>query len=318
MRLFVAIGIILLCGWFLNAAEAIALEKRLIAVIMADSRPRYQDIHNVFVEALQPACGSDCRIYVQTPNADTMSLRNSVRKAVALGAEVIVTYGPSAALAAQAEALSTPTIFADVYDPVGLKLVSENKLTGHNMTGVQGDAPIQTLMKYFIEATNAKQLAVLYDQQSPEANLQKLALQEQGVKRGISVTLLPVVNLRDHDAALQKMPKNIDGLFLANSEHSGSYLEQVIDFANERQLPVLTQRAGASESGAFMVLETSAAEQGEKAAEMVKSVLAGQKTQEIRMEKPRKVAFIINLKVARRYNINIPFQTLSVASRVVR
>ncbi len=317
MRPFIAIGIILLCSWFLSAAEAIALEKRLVAVIMADSRPRYQNIHRVFVKALQPACGSDCRIYVQTPNADTMSLRNSVRKAVALGAEVIVTYGPSAALAAQAEALSTPTLFADVYDPVGLNLVSANKLTGHNMTGVQGDAPIQTLIKYFIEATNAKQLAVLYDPQSPEANLQKFALQEQGTKRGVSVTLLPVFDLKDHDAALQKMPENIDGLFLADSEHIGSYLEQVIGFANERQLPVFTQRAGASESGAFMVLETSAAEQGEKVAEMVKSVLAGQNTQEIRMEKPRKVAFIINLKVAKRYHINVPFQTLSVASRVV-
>lgn len=317
MRPFIAIWIILLCSWFLSAAEVSALEKRLVAVIMADSRPRYQDIHRVFVEALQPACDSDCRIYVQTPNADTMSLRNSVRKAVALGAEVIVTYGPSAALAAQAESLSTPTLFADVYDPVGLELVSANQLTGHNMTGVQGDAPIQTLIKYFIEATHAKQLAVLYDQQSPEANLQKLALQEQGVKRGVSVTLLPVLDPKNHGAALQKMPENIDGLFLANSEHSGSYLEQVIGFANERQLPVFTQRAGASESGAFMVLETSAAEQGEKVAEMVKSVLAGQNTEEIRMEKPRRVAFIINLKVARRYNINVPFQTLSVASRVV-
>jgi putative ABC transport system substrate-binding protein len=318
VRLFVVLGIIFFYCWLLSAPEAIALEERLIAVIMTDSHPRYQDVHSAFTEALLPACGSDCRIYVQTPNADTMSLRNSVRKAVALGAELIVTYGPSATLAAQAESLSTPTLFADVYDPVALNLVSADKMTGHNMTGVRGDAPLQALLKYFLEATKANSLAVLYDNASPEANLQKIILQDHGVKRGAEVMLFPVVDLKDHDAALQSMPEGVDGLFLANSEHSESYFERVISFADERQILVFTQRAGAAEVGAFMVLQTSAVEQGEKVAEMAKAILAGKNVEEIKMYKPRKVEFIVNLKVANRYNINIPFQTLSVASRLVR
>jgi len=318
VRTFLVIGLICLCGWLSSVTEAIALEERLIAVIMTDSHPRYQDIHSAFAEALQPACGSDCRIYVQTPNADTMSLRNSVRKAVALGAELIVTYGPSATLAAQSESLSTTTLFADVYDPVALNLVSADKLTGHHMTGVRGDAPLQALLKYFLEATKAKKIAVLYDDTSPEANLQKIILQENGVKRGADVMLLPVVDLKDHDAALQRMPEGVDGLFLANSEHSESYFERVIGFADERQIPVFTQRAGAAEVGAFMVLQTSAVEQGEKVAEMAEAILAGKTVEEIKMYKPHKVEFVVNLKVAKRYNINVPFQTLSVASRVVR
>jgi putative ABC transport system substrate-binding protein len=318
VRRFFVLGIIFFCCWLLIAPEALALEERLIAVIMTDSHPRYQDVHSAFAEALQPACGSDCRIYVQTPNADTMSLRNSVRKAVALGAELIITYGPSATLAAQSESLSTTTLFADVYDPVALNLVSADKMTGHNMTGVRGDAPLQALLKYFLEATKANSIAVLYDDASPEANLQRIILQDHGAKRGADVMLLPVVDLKDHDAALQSMPEGVDGLFLANSEHSEAYLERVIGFADERQIPVFTQRAGAAEVGAFMVLQTSAVEQGEKVAEMAEAILAGKKVEEIKMYKPRKVEFVVNLKVANRYNINIPFQTLSVASRVVR
>ena len=318
MRRFVALGIIIFCYWFLSAPESIALEERLISVIMTDSNSPYQDVHSAFAYSLQPNCESDCRIYVQTPNADSMSLRNSVRKAVALGAELIVTYGPSATLAAQAEALSTTTLFADVYDPVALKLISADKLTGHNMTGVRGDAPLQTLMKYFIEATKANTLAVLYDDASPEANLQKIILQDHGTKRGAAVMLFPVVDLKDHDAALQSMPEGVDGLFLANSEHSETSFEDVIGFADERQIPVFTQRSGAAEVGAFMVLQTSAVEQGEKVAEMAKAVLAGKNVEDIKMYKPHKVEFVVNLEVAKRYNINVPFQTLSVASRVVR
>jgi putative ABC transport system substrate-binding protein len=318
VRRFVVLGIIFFCCWLLSAPEAIALEERLIAVIMTDSHPRYQDVHSAFAEAIQPACGSDCRIYVQTPHGDTMSLRNSVRKAVALGAELIITYGPSATLAAQAESLSTTTLFADVYDPVALDLVSADTNTGHNMTGVRGDAPLQALLKYFLETTKAKSLAVLYDDTSPEANLQKIILQDYGVKRGAEVMLFPVADFKDHGAALQNMPEGVDGLFLADSEHSEAYIERVIGLADERQIPVFTQRAGTAEVGAFMVLQTSAVEQGEKVAEMAKAILAGKKAEEIQMYKPRRVEFIVNLKVAKRYNINIPFQTLSVASRVVR
>ena len=317
MRRFFALGIIVLCCWLLSVPEALALEERLIAVIMTDSRPRYKDVHSAFAEALQPACGSGCRIYVQVPNADTMSLRNSVRKAVALGAELIVTYGPFATLAAQAESLSTTTLFADVYDPVALDLVSADTMAGQKMTGVRGDAPLQALLKYFLEATRAKSLAVLYDDKSPEANLQKFVLHDYAVKRGADVILFPVSDFKDHEAALQNIPEGVDGLFLADSEHHESYFERVIGYANERQIPVFTQRAGAAEIGAFMVLQTSAVEQGEKVAEMAKAVMAGKKAEEIQMYTPRKVEFIVNLKVAKRYNINVPFQTLSVASRVV-
>jgi len=318
VRRFVALGIIFLCCWLLSAPEAIALEERLIAVIMTDSHPRYQDVHSAFAEALQPVCGSDCRIYVQTPNSDTMSLRNSVRKAAALGAELIVTYGPSATLAAQAESLSTTTLFADVYDPVALGLVSADKRTGHNMTGVRGDAPLQALLKYFLETTKANNLAVLYDDASPESNRQKIILADYCVKRGVNVMFFPVVDFKDHDEALQNMPDGVDGLFLADSEHNESYFERVIGVADEHQIPVFTQRAGAAKIGAFMVLQTSAVEQGEKVSEMAKAILAGKKAEEIQMYKPRKVEFVVNLKVANRYNINVPFQTLSVASSVVR
>ena len=67
-----------------------------------------------------------------------------------------------------------------------------------------------------------------------------------------------------------------------------------------------------------MVLETSAVEQGEKLAEMAGQVFSGKAIDDIPLHKPRQVAFVINLKVAKEYGINVPFQTLSVASRVVR
>lgn len=311
-------GIIILGSWLVNTSAAIAAEERLIAVILTASQQRYLDIHAVFVENSKTFCGENCRIYVQTPNADTMSLRNSVRKAVALDADLILVYGPAASLAAKAESPKIPTLFADVYDPEKLELVSVKSLTGRNMTGVRGDAPVQALFKYFIEATQARTLAVLYDTNNAAAIIQKTVLEDSGKKKGVAIILLPSDNQNDQMTPLQAITSGVDGLFLADSEHAEIQLEEVLAFAAERNIPVITQRTGTAEAGAFMVLETSVAEQGEKLAEFAGQILAGRKISEIPMHKPRQVAFIVNLNVAREYGIQVPFQTLSVATRVVR
>lgn len=310
--------LIALCGQLWLPEAACAARERLIAVIMANSPPRYQQIHTVFQEKATRFCAQDCRIYLQTPNADIMSLRNSVRKAVALGADLIVTYGPLATLAAQVEVPPAPTLFVDVYDPVGLKIVSAQKRTGHNMTGVRGDAPVQALFKYFTETVEAKKVAVLFDSSSAEGALQHATLVESGQRKGIDIVSLPVTNTKDHISPLKGLTPDADGLFVANSEHDLSQLNQVMEYANQQKVPVISLRSGATDMGAFMALETSAQEQGEVLADMAEKVLSGTPVTDLPMYKPHKVDFIINLKVAKRYGINVPIQTLSVASKVVR
>jgi putative ABC transport system substrate-binding protein len=306
------------CLWFFSLTEAAFAEQRLIAVIMANSQPRYQDIHSTFISESKTFCGSDCKLYVQTPNADMMSLRNAVRKAVALGAELIVTYGPLSTLAAQAEIPPIPILFADVYDPVGLGIVSAKTLTGRNTTGIRGDAPIQGLLKYFSDTVDLHKLGIIYDIHSPEALLQKSVLEESARRRGIETAAVGVGDSSDHLVPLNQLPHDIEGVFVASSEHHESQLRLVIDHTSARNVPVITQRAKAAELGAFMVLESSAVEQGEKLAEMAGKVLAGAEIESIPMHRPHKVSFVINLKAAKQYGIDVPIQTLSVASRVIR
>lgn len=300
------------------STSAGAAEKRLVAVIMVNAQSRYQDIHQVFTDNSGSFCNGECTLYVQTPNNDSMSLRNSVRKAVALGASLIVTYGPAATLAAQAEATRVPTLFADVYDPVSLGLVAANKMTGRNMTGIRGDAPVQTLFKYFMEAAGARKLAVLYDPSCREGRLQKATLEESAVKKGVAILSVAAAGPAAYRHALQDLPADIDGLFLAASTQSDAEVARFLQLAAQRHLPVITQRPGAAEMGAFMVLESSASEQGEKLAEMAGLVLAGSKIDLIPLSRPRQVAFVVNLQVAKDCGLQLPFQTLANASRLVR
>jgi len=317
VRRFLLSTLIILSCSFWGPSKAVA-EERLIAVIMANSQPRYNQVHSAFVKNTGGFCDKDCRIYVQTPNADTMSLRNSVRKAVALGAELIVTYGPLATMAAKAELPPVPTIFADVYDPVGLEIVSANTKTGRNMSGIRGDAPVQGLFKYFTDTVNVRKFAILFDMHSPEALLQKRILEESSKRKGIIAYAMEVGESHNYLAQLGKMPDDVDGVFIASSEQHESQLNFILGYTNARKIPVITLLAGAADEGAFMVLETSAQEQGEKLAEIAGRVFSGQDINQIPMLKPHRISFVINLSVAKDLGIKVPIQTLSVASRVVR
>ncbi len=271
----------------------------------------------VFVKNVSDFCSKDCRIYVQTPNADIMSLRNSVRKAIALGAGLIVAYGPLATIAAQAEVPPVPTLYVDVYDPVGLEIVSAKTMTGRNMTGIRGDAPVQGLFKYFTDTVEVRKLGILYDIYSPEALLQKRTLEESGKRKGIDVFSVGVDDSHNYLAPLGALPDDVDGIFVASSEHYIAPLDYVLGYTNARKIPVITQLAGAADKGAFMVLETSALEQGEKLAELARQVISGADVNQIPMHRPHDISFVINLRAARELGLKVPIQTLSVASRVV-
>ena len=92
-----------------------ATGEQLIAVVLVKDIPRYQNIHHVFAEEISLQSTAPYQLYVQSPNDDFMSLRNSVRKAVAINADLIVVYGTSAALAAQMETRQIPVLFADTH-----------------------------------------------------------------------------------------------------------------------------------------------------------------------------------------------------------
>lgn len=297
--------------------DAVAAE-RLVAVIMTASQPRYQEIQAAFEKNSASFCGEACKVYVQSPNADTMSLRNSIRKAVALDADLIVTYGAAATLAAKLESSPIPVLFADVYDPVKLGLVSAKTGVGHLMSGVRGDAPVQALFKYFIDSMELNSLTVLFDEKSQVASLQKDTLVETGKRRKIQVLPLSTTGSKNHLEVLSKMSPATDGLFLASSDLVESQLADLIDYATGNKIPVVTQRPGAAQVGAFMTLETSAAEQGQKLAEMAAKLLSGTDIKHLRMEKPRDVSFVVNMAAAQACGIDIPFTVLSYATNVIK
>ena len=125
----------------------------IMAVIVTADLPRYQQVHEAMVKVLQAGGFGEgkLKIFKQTPGADKMSLVNSLRRAEAAGATLVVTYGSQATAIAKDELKKTPLLFADVYDPVALGAVKTLKAPGTDASGATSKTDLGALVDSLCE-----------------------------------------------------------------------------------------------------------------------------------------------------------------------
>ena len=312
--------ILCLIGWCLFSVLSLPVQanaaERLIAVILTRDIPRYQAVHDVFTDRFGSPAG--VKLYVQRPNGDILSLRNSARKAVAIGADAILTYGATATRAALAEAYDTPVFYADVIYPMVQCFIPYQFTPGKNVTGIRGDAPVQTLMKHFQTATGANRLCAFYQAGDMSADNQVESLRRIADKKDWDVVPKPFKRTMGPAEIMGLVPDKSQGIYCADSLLLMQNAGLLVELASEKKLPIISQVPGMAEKGAFMVLETDPVEQGGTMANYLLRYLHGASVTQLPPERPHNVSLVINLKTAKQLGIKVPFEVLSVTSRIIR
>ena len=325
----------MLCS--LPAALAAPPPPPLVAVILPRDNARFQLIHAAFLERFNTitTISGKPRLYVQSPNSDLMSLRNSVRKANALGADIVVVYGTRAAMAAKQEDFTEPLIFADVFEPVAMGLVPSLNRGGNLITGVSGYAPVQTLFKVLQETVGTVHLGVPVESKSPDGKIQLEVLTKAACRRAGPVSeagrqkssgelcWLEVVptDMKSPAGAtkgLKAATGKIDAVYLSDLLPSDLYAAEILDYAAQAGLPVISQLPGTAELGAFLTLEADPEEQGQLLGEIAYRLIEGALPEDIPLMIPKRVSLIVNLAVAKKIGIQVPFTVLNQTTRVVR
>jgi putative ABC transport system substrate-binding protein len=258
------------------------------------------------------------KVYVQNPNPDAMSWANSIRKAVGGGANLIITYGAPVTLIAKKEAKGIPLLFADVYDPVALGIVKDLAVTGGEVSGIASTTPVETLARTLVDMQAAKSVLILYSAVEQGSLLQARRMEEQGKKFGFSVIKVDVKNRDAAKKAISSATGKADAVYVTESILLCQGLEEIIATAKESRIPVFTQIPESGEKGALLTLEADPVEQGQLLAVHALQVLGGQKIFTLPVRTPKKVALVVNMKVAEELGIKVPFKALSVATRVIK
>jgi len=287
-----------------------------VAVILPKTPPYLTTIHAAFLKRFAEILADQDapRFYLQTPNDDYLSLRNSARKAVALDADIIVAFGTSAAMAAKSETFETPVLFTDVIEPEAIGLVTHNKHDSQLTTGVRGNAPLQTLFKLLRDLTSTLKLALILDGDPVDKQLTAV-FKDIASRRGFD--LVPIAVRDRTPAAVMRAvaDSGAGGLLFIESEDR---YQAIINLALEQKMPIVSIVPGMAERGALLVMEVSPEEQGVELADITLEVLNGVFPEAIPVVTPRKAGVVINLISAQKCGVQVPFEVLSQTTRIIR
>jgi putative ABC transport system substrate-binding protein len=315
-----ATGFILLLVMVSTDVSVLCAEQQFVASVITGDLQRYRSAHDAFIKILRAGgMGEDkVKVYVQNPNPDAMSWANSIRKAVGGGADLIITYGAPVTLIAKKEAKGIPLLFADVYDPVALGIVKDLAATGGEISGIASTTPVETLARTLVDIQAPKTILALFSSSEQGSLLQEKRMEEQGKKLGFSVTKYDVKSRDAAKQAIRDANGKADAVYITESVLLTQGLQDLIKTATENRLPVVTQIPEAGEKGALLTLEADPIEQGQLLAVHALQVLGGQKVFTLPVRTPKKVALVVNMKVAEELGMKIPFQALSLATRVIK
>jgi putative tryptophan/tyrosine transport system substrate-binding protein len=311
----------LLLGSVISIPTGVARSSEvIIASVFSYDHPRYRNAHKGFMRSIASKgyVPGSAEFIVQIPNPDPISWSNAIRKASAIGANVIVTYGSPATLAALQETKDIPIVFVDVYSPLEAGIAKSLATPGNNATGVSSKVPLPTLVKTAMEFKHFRQIGVLYCSREIGSLIQLKEMKRLAMQYGFSVVEANVANVALLDSALITLATQVDCVYITEASTVGRQMDKIIHWATEKKIPVITQVPDGGEKGALISLEAHPEDMGQQAADVVVRVLSGKKAALLPILAPKKIDLVINMKTARALELHVPLQVLNMATRIIK
>jgi len=308
IRRYLPIPLLVLLAWLWLPSPAPA--KTIIGVIMPSTTPYAEEVQRVFKETLKAeGQNADMEVVVLHPFPDSIALGNSTRKLVAIGAELLVTYGTNATIAALNEQTKLPLIYSGVYDPENAPFARLD------LTGCGYKVPLTSLIRYLRQLKPINTVSAIYCSLENDTVRQVNELTE--ITREQRIALIPINIKADDELDFTQMNKG-DAVIITGGSIVNLRLPEILAMAQTHQQPSITILPDANEAGVTISLYSNPKEQSRKTAQMAAQVLAGREIREIKPETLRNNELVFNLRAAKSIGVKIPFQLVAEAGRVIK
>jgi len=255
----------------------------------------------------------DADVLMQRPGSDKVSRLNSMRKFLAIGADVIVIWGSTSIKEIASEAGKTPIVFVGVWDPVQSGIVKSIKEPGKNITGVMGKTSTAYLLDNIVESTGVKTVGVIYHSNLEDSMGQYGAVQKLAPSKGLDIL---AVNLKETPMEnAVKILEPVPFLYLAQG---CNVVGGVYEGLAKMNKPAATQNPGVTGGGVIFTLAPDMDETIKIISDITGRILKGEKPGAIPVARNKKINFTINVGEARRLGVKIPFGVLNRGTEVIR
>ena len=235
---------------------------------------------------------------------------------VGAGASVTVAAGDPAAKAAQQVTAKLPIVFLGGNDPIRIGLVRSLSHPGANVTGVTSLNVEVTPKRIEIlkEIIGVKKfVVVLHPEGNPAFNRQKSEVEAAVRNLGLQAELVYANNKQEMQSAFAKRLPVVVGpsaLFNLESAYLGNLAETF-------GVPAVFQTRDFAAAGGLVSYGSDISAQYGLGGEYVAKILKGEKPDALPVIQATKVEMIVNLKIAKRLNVEIPVTLLGRADEVI-
>jgi putative ABC transport system substrate-binding protein len=254
------------------------------------------------------------------PNEKPERFRTMAAELVALNVDVLMVTATGAPYLRDATT-KIPIVFVSVPDPVGMKLVQTFARPGGNMTGLSNfgeelSAKRLQLLKELVPSLSRVALLINRDLLSKGFYIEGSRV--AGDKLGLVVQVFELTSMEDMEPTFDAMVQaGMQAVTLAQGGFAFSGRATVARLAVARRLALCAYSKPTFDAGALMAYGPNSLDAFRRMAFYVDKILKGAKPSELPVEQPTKFEFFVNLTVARKLGLEVPWHLQQIADEVI-
>jgi putative ABC transport system substrate-binding protein len=235
--------------------------------------------------------------------------------------DVIVTFSTPGCLAAKRATTIIPIVFAASSDPLSTGVVTSLAHPGGNITGLSvmaTDLSAKRLELLQMVVPSIHNIAVLWDSSNPGMALRVHETKLAAEKLNVAFLDSGARDLNSLEVSFTVLSKQRPEALLVTAEpFTRLHRDRILDFTMKNHIPAIYEDSGFVRAGGLMSYGPSIPGLFHRAAGYVDKILKGAKPADIPVEQPTKFLLIINVKTAKKLNLEIPPTLLARADEVI-
>ncbi|MSQ47866.1 MAG: hypothetical protein EXR78_05675 [Deltaproteobacteria bacterium] len=290
--------------------RTVAANDTRIALLSSEDAAPYKEVLKGFQQSLgQQGINATFDEYLLQGNSGKAS--QAVQEAKQKGTTLLVTVGTLATQTAIKEAGDIPIVAALVPNPDDLK-------TG-NATGVGLDFSPETQFQWLQKLVpDAKTVGVVFN---PKKSASRIEAATQAARSlGLTLVTKQVETPQALTDALNGLVNDVKVLWAISDStlFSPQTAESVLLFSFRNRIPVAGLSTSWAKAGALYALDRDYLDLGAQCGEMAGKILQGAKASSLPPTTPRKIIYVLNLKIATHLKLDIAQPLIDGAQQVFR
>jgi putative ABC transport system substrate-binding protein len=234
---------------------------------------------------------------------------------------IAATRGGPSPQAAKAATQTIPIVFTANGDPVKEGLVASVNKPGGNVTGftIFGPAAVTKRVQLMHELVpQAGIIGYLMNPNHPSGEVELQAAEAAAHSLGKKMPILKASNERDFDAAFAAMvEQQLGALVVASDPFFWARRGKIVSLAARYRLPAIYYLPEFARAGGLMAYGNSLADMYRLVGVYVGRILKGEKPADLPVVESTKFQFVVNLKTAKTFGIEVPNSMQLLADEVI-